>query len=157
MLGDKQTRRDVFIMVYGVPSYLLYLLATGILFCFYYISGMLDIWLATFDNLLLLCINMSEQHQWCQTKLYCGLTKFRLLSKSYFHPCNIAWWRTIWRKDNHHLMTIQQGLLEQLVIVNQGLPTKLYKGNNQDFNEHVCMYRSHILHWLVLWEMFTIL
>ena len=39
-------------MVYAVSSYLVYLLATGILLV-NYISGMLGIWLATFDNLLL--------------------------------------------------------------------------------------------------------
>ena len=31
-------------------------------------------------------INMSEQDQWYRTNLHYGLTKFRLLSKSYFHP-----------------------------------------------------------------------
>ena len=35
----------------------------------------LDIWLATFDNLFAFCINMSEQQQLCQTKLHFALTK----------------------------------------------------------------------------------
>ena len=48
---------------------------------------MLDIfWLATFVIYCCFCVNMLEQDQWCWTNLHYGLTKFRLLSKSYFHP-----------------------------------------------------------------------
>ena len=66
LLGDKQARRDVYIMVYGISSHLINLLATGILSCYGdYICGMLDIWLATFNNLFsyhfcINCINMSD-------------------------------------------------------------------------------------------------
>ena len=34
LLGDKQVRRDVYTMVYAIPSYLVYLLATKIALCY---------------------------------------------------------------------------------------------------------------------------
>ena len=49
---------------------------------------MLDIWLATLIVYCHFCISMLEQHQWCQTRLHCNLTNFRLYYqiKICFHP-----------------------------------------------------------------------
>ena len=79
LLGDKQARRDVYILVYGVLSYLIYLLATGFL-CYIAIRFLVR---QTFGQLVLIiycyfCINMLEQHQ---TKLHCVLTKFNCFQK----------------------------------------------------------------------------
>ena len=37
---------------------------------------------------------------WWQTKLHCGMTQFRLLSKSYFHPCSTeVMMDSSWKED----------------------------------------------------------